>query len=504
MTKIIKPQPGFQTNFLRTPADFALGGGSAGAGKSFALLLEFPRYSHVKNWTGVIFRRTLKQVTDQGGLWDSAESLYLPMVAGDLKNPTQIKIKTNLSAHTFQWDSGATLQFAHLQYENDKINWQGAQIGYLGFDELTHFTQSQFLYMLTRNRSATGIQPYCRATTNPQGEGWVKELVSWFIYPDDYPVEHLRGAPIPERAGVLRYFTRYKGQYVWGNTRTEVLEALPADVASGYTKADIKSFTFIPGTLAENEILTKLDPSYKGNLLAQDEYLVEQLLKGRWIAQSDDQSRIVRRDALRDIFTNDFVPHGPKYLTADIALEGNDKFVLVAWSGWRVLEIRVVDKIMGDGVVNEMRQMARQYSIPNSHIAFDSDGVGNYLKGYFRGARAVHGGAQAIRSDDNKTTYGNKPAYFNLRAQLYYTLAEKINSYGIYVDSKNEIQISEIMEEIWAHKKVIILGQPYKISPKDEVKLIIGRSPDYSDAFAQRAIFDLDGIAPARRSSSAM
>src|SRR5436305_14925946 len=69
------------------------------------------------------------------------------------------------------------------------------------FDELTHFTAHQFFYMVSRNRSTCGVRPYIRATCNPDADSWVADFLAWWIDPQT-------GLPIPERAGVLRYYIR--------------------------------------------------------------------------------------------------------------------------------------------------------------------------------------------------------------------------------------------------------------------------------------------------------
>jgi len=72
----IKPQPGFQTAFLSSPADIVIGGGAAGAGKSYALLLEPIRHSANSKFRAVIFRRTIPQIKNEGGLWDTSKEVY--------------------------------------------------------------------------------------------------------------------------------------------------------------------------------------------------------------------------------------------------------------------------------------------------------------------------------------------------------------------------------------------------------------------------------------------
>lgn len=65
-----------------------------------------------------------------------------------------------------------------MQHESDKYNYQGKEFQFVGFDEATQFTQTQYLYLFSRARSTNpGIPPRIRATTNPGGVGhvWCKE-----------------------------------------------------------------------------------------------------------------------------------------------------------------------------------------------------------------------------------------------------------------------------------------------------------------------------------------
>ena len=75
------------------------------------------------------------------------------------------------------------MRFAHLEYEQDKFGWMGAQVTFIGFDELIHFTEGQFWYLLSRNRSTCGIKPHIRATCNPDPDSFVADLVKWWIDP---------------------------------------------------------------------------------------------------------------------------------------------------------------------------------------------------------------------------------------------------------------------------------------------------------------------------------
>jgi hypothetical protein len=184
---LTRPQSGPQTAFLASPADIVVYGGAAGGGKSFGLLLEPLRHAQKPDFRAVVFRRTSPQITAGGGLWDTAAKVY-PRLGAD----------PNRSALKYRFPSGAEVAFRHLQHEETKHDYDGSQLALIGFDELTHFTATQFFYLLSRNRSTAGVRPYVRATCNPDAGSWVKPFIQWWIDP-------LTGYPIPERVGVLRW-----------------------------------------------------------------------------------------------------------------------------------------------------------------------------------------------------------------------------------------------------------------------------------------------------------
>ena len=164
--------------------------------------------------------------------------------------------------------SGATVNFAHLGSDDDCNNWQGSQIAMIGFDELTHFTKHQFFYMLSRNRTDSGVAPYVRATCNPDADSWVAGFIKWWIEPGT-------GYPIPERSGVIRYMIRVNDEIIWGDSVEELAQ-------QGYDPADVKSVTFIASTLQDNKILMEIDPGYLANLKALPTVERERLLFGNW------------------------------------------------------------------------------------------------------------------------------------------------------------------------------------------------------------------------------
>lgn len=253
-----KPNKGPQEAFLKTQADICIYGGSAGGGKSFGLLLDAAQHLDNGKYGAVIFRRTSPQILNEGGLWDDSMKIF----AG-IGTPLR-------QAKMWKFPTGAKIQFRHLQHEETKLNWQGAQVPYLGFDELTHFTESQFFYLLSRNRSACGVRPRVRGTCNPS-PGWVKTFLAPWLDKD------YSGPGGQAQSAELRYFVRREGEIVWDVSRAAITLRFP-DVKS----IDIKSVTFIRSSLWDNKPLLKVNPEYEGNLRALPTVEMKRLLFGDW------------------------------------------------------------------------------------------------------------------------------------------------------------------------------------------------------------------------------
>lgn len=255
----IQPQPGAQTRFLASSADICIFGGAAGGGKSVALLMEPLRHIHIKGFGGVIFRREAKELTMEGGLVSKALQIY-PQVGGVYRSqPTP----------SFTFASGAKISFGHLNQETEVLAWKGSEICYLAFDEIDGFTEFQFDYMLSRNRSTCGVRPYVRASVNPNADSWVAKYLSWWI-------DQETGYPIHEHSGVIRYLIRVDGERVWGSSREELVERYGCD----YNEP--KTVAFIPARIVDNPILLKKDPGYLANLKGMTKVERARLLDGNW------------------------------------------------------------------------------------------------------------------------------------------------------------------------------------------------------------------------------
>ena len=484
-------QPGFQQKFAQSPAEITIGGGAAGVGKSRALLhIGFSLCQRLQNVPAIIFRRESKQITITGGLWDQAIN-YSQLF------PLDTRPVDKSSGHEFIFNNKSKLQFSHLSDANrTHLSFQGAELAFIGFDELTHFTSHQFFYLLGRNRSLSVKMPFMRATTNPQGEGWIKDLISWWLYPPDYKDESLADYPIWERAGRIRFFTNFEEKIMFGNSRDEVFNMLPSSARKDFDKRLIKSLTFVPGRLEENVILERANPNYRASLMALPLNERLQLLYGRWRTVENDDAILFHRGPLEDLFTNDFVRKtGVRYITADIAMEGRDQFVIIVWDGWVIIEVIRIPKSDGAMVLEKLKSVAHHWKVPGRNICFDSSGMGGYLQGFLRNSVPFFGGDSPMEEQFAKTYEQEgheKPRYNNLRTQCYYKLAQILEECDIYCEYDDPVFARELKAELRATKKGDTgIDAKRAIIPKDEIKAILGRSPDLADAVSMRVRFDL-------------
>ena len=300
----IRPQSGPQETALASSADIVIMGGAAGGGKTWSLLLEPLRHVGNPEFSAVLFRRTSPQIRNPGGMWDDSEKIYPSLGA-----------KGSQSYLEWTFPSTAKVKFAHLQYESSKYGWQGSQIPLIGFDQLEHFSESTFFYLLSRNRSMCGVRPYIRATCNPDPDSWVASFIAWFLGEDGYP--------IPSRSGVLRWFIRISDDLHWADSPEELKERfsdLPPE------QVYPKSMTFIPSLVTDNPALLRENPEYMGNLLALPFIERMRLLGGNWKIRATGGTLFNR--AWFDIVS--WVPEGGRecrfwdFASTERDLKGND------------------------------------------------------------------------------------------------------------------------------------------------------------------------------------
>lgn len=235
---------------------------------------------------------------------------------------------------------------------------------------------------------------------------------------------------------------------------------------------------FIQSLASDNHYLPE---SYIEELRTLDKASQERLLYGNW-EYDDDPSAMIEYDAITDLFTNTVPESKDMYLIADIARFGQDKTVLMVWRGWRVIRTVIITKSGLNVVVDRIKALSEQYGVPRSHVLIDEDGIGGGVLDYLPGAKGFIANSRAMKGEN----------YRNLKVQCYYYLARKVNERGIAIDEERSDVRGWITEELEQVKtKDADKDGKLDIQPKDKVKDLLGRSPDFSDTLAMRFYFEL-------------
>jgi predicted phage terminase large subunit-like protein len=334
--RIFRPQEGPQKQFLASSADFCLYGGAAGGGKTFGLALECLRYHLVPKARVLVFRRQSVDIEKPGGLWDEMSSIY-PMFGA----------KPNKVSHTWTFPSGMEVTCSHLNAEKDKYSYQGAQgLAAILFDELTHFTETQFWYMFSRARNTYGVRPYIKASCNPE-PGWVADFIDWYIGQD--------GLVKKDRAGAVRYFLRQGNTCIWGASPEEVADKTSCD------EKDIKSFQFIPASIEDNKILmANGGREYIANLKLIGEVESQRLLYGNWKVKRE--GKVFKQNEFM-IYTRLPIDCDCYIMTVDTAQktkEENDYSVLQIWAR-RENKVYFVDQVRGKYQYPDLKMMTESF-----------------------------------------------------------------------------------------------------------------------------------------------
>ena len=172
---------GRQARFIIYPSEEAFYGGQAGGGKSSALLMSALQYVEEKHipegenklkYNALIIRRTLEDLDMPNAIMDRAKQWLLP------KEDEGLLVWKDQKKR-FIFNSGATLTFRYLSHNKHLNSYQGAELQFVGFDELTQFPENQYNYLHSRLRKLenSDIPIRMRGASNPGGVGhdWVKK-----------------------------------------------------------------------------------------------------------------------------------------------------------------------------------------------------------------------------------------------------------------------------------------------------------------------------------------
>ena len=220
-----------QLEFHTNPAKYRLFGGQAGPGKSTALLWEAVGQAETPGADCLLLRRTYPELET---------SLILPF-RRDVPW-REVGAIFNESKHTVYWPNGSTLRFGYCESERDVYQYQGGEFKFIGIDELTMFTLSQWQFLTSRNRCRVrGARPCMAGATNPGniGHAWVKAL--WV---DKHPPAGMQGADQYDPSDYAFIRARLEDNPVYANDREyiAVLDALPTHLRQMFREGSWEVF----------------------------------------------------------------------------------------------------------------------------------------------------------------------------------------------------------------------------------------------------------------------
>ena len=223
----------------------------------------------------------------------------------------------------------------------------------------------------------------------------------------------------------------------------------------------------------------------------------QRLLLGNWEYDSDDDC-LIQGEKILDLYTNHHVPEGgQKYITADVGRFGKDKSTIWVWEGFRVIKLIILEKKSTVEVADEIKRQCSLFQIPLSNVAVDDDGVGGGVVDNLPGCVGFVNNSSPLKNIVDPSKNEN---FDNLKSQCYYSMSDRINSGGIFInydlgsmmgqDGKTVKQLlNEDLEQV--RQKEVDSDKKKGVLPKDKVKDILGRSPDYSDGMMMREVFEL-------------
>ena len=235
---------------------------------------------------------------------------------------------------------------------------------------------------------------------------------------------------------------------------------------------------FIQSLVRDN---TEISEHYIKQLEKLDKVSRQRLLLGDWEYNEDD-ALLFDYDSIHDMFTNK-LEGSLKYITCDVARFGADKTIIILWNGLTAEKIVSLAQSSVTTTIEQINKMSIENGVQRSHIIVDEDGVGGGVKDGISGCKGFVNGSKALKNEN----------FQNLKTQCFFKLAELVNQGKVAVKDKAHKQA--IIEELEIIKRDKIDKDTQKLSiiPKDTIKSLLGRSPDYADALMMRMWYEVKG-----------
>ena len=228
-----------------------------------------------------------------------------------------------------------------------------------------------------------------------------------------------------------------------------------------------------------------IDRFYIENLKKLDPRTQQRLLYGNW-EYDDDPYVLMHYEKIVDLFTNSHVLGGNKYMTIDVARLGKDNITIRIWQGMTSIYKKVMPKCRIDELTTIVRNLQREFGVPNSNTIADEYGVGGGLVDNLRCAGFVNNSKPIPVRGENKN-------YQNLRSQCYFKLADVVNNNSMFLKDEPIDDRERVVKELEQIKQIDAdKDGKLKVIPKERLKQILGgKSTDEADNLMMRMYFEI-------------
>jgi hypothetical protein len=210
----------------------------------------------------------------------------------------------------------------------------------------------------------------------------------------------------------------------------------------------------------------------------------KRLLEGDW-NYMDESDNLFDFDSISNsVFKS--VPQGTdkKYISVDVARFGSDRSVAIVWNGLVVLEVLVYSKLSTVELSSEIKELIAKYGVHPNNVVVDSDGVGGGVADQIRGTNFI-----------NNSRPLHEQNFSNLKSQCYVKLSELFKEGKISLNILDPNIVDELTQELLAIKlKDMDKDNKVQVQSKDEMKKILGKSPDLSDALMMRMYYEIKNL----------
>jgi len=214
----------------------------------------------------------------------------------------------------------------------------------------------------------------------------------------------------------------------------------------------------------------------------------------------ENKGALFRYTHLLDL-ANNTVEKGEKYLIVDVAGDGNDKTIFSLWDGKEEYDRHEYAGLTTESIVQKIRDIASVERVPYSHIAIDAIGIGEGVANasLLTGVIGYKSSYAAIKTDVNIVAGVDKgfidrsklvTDFKNLRSQCVFKLADMVNKHEIASKVGGAFR-EYIIEELSLYQDVSTGDGKRQATAKENIKEVLGRSPDHSDCFLMRMYFEL-------------